>query len=91
MKRRILSQKVCSDKDYEKLAIINELLGGDETMKDNIFDKLKGWQWLVLGIVGGLVLQNFLARPQINPTAMPSGAYSVPQGNAPTVYNIRND
>lgn len=77
MRNRILSKDKCSETDLEKLVIINELLG-DEAMN---FDKLKGWQWLVIGIAGGFLLHGHLMSYQQIPTA----------GNAPAVYNIQNN
>lgn len=83
MRNRILSQDKCSDVDLEKLVLINEKLGD----KPVNFDKLKGWQWLGLGIVSGLLLHGFLTRPQTQPNTFSAPANS----GAPVIYNIDNN
>jgi hypothetical protein len=93
MKNRILSQDRCSDKDLEKLSIINELLG-EKTMKvDKFFDKLNGWQWLIVGIVAGLIYQNIVTRPQpqtLQPQVSPNTVMT-PNGGAVNMYKFENN
>jgi hypothetical protein len=93
MKNRILSQDKCSDKDLEKLSMINELLG-EKTMKvDKFFDKLNGWQWLIVGIVAGLIYQNMVTRPQhqtLQPQVSPNTVMA-PNGGTVNMYKFEND